>query len=246
MSDIKRRQLGNNKNTNNNKAPQNRTGNSQQARPAQPQGQRPQNNNNPNRRPGQRPQQRSGQRVAIRPPPPPPAYFQRDLLLLATLDATSGVEQVRAKFDPLSKKLPAHITLIFPEPAKKIETEFLKKLTKDELPSLSSITFSQIIVHDEMYLWLIPDDEGRQKLIQWHKTMLGALTSVSPEHTQDEYAPHITLGYVPRRLTPEEAVASARELIPLPVAIDFNKVILEEFSENQVSTSVDTLALSNA
>jgi 2'-5' RNA ligase len=233
MSDIKRRPLGNSR-------PQNKaapSGNQQ----GQPNQNRPNNNrrnNNQNRRPNQRPPARMAPK-----PPPPPAYFQRDLLLVATLDATSGVEQIRAKFDPLSKKLPAHITLIFPEPAKKIDGEFLKKLVKDNLPSLNTITFSQVIVHEEMYLWLLPDDEGRQKLMAWHAAMLGALTSESPEHTQDDYVPHITLGYVPRRLTPEEAVAATKELVTLPVTIDFNKVMLEEFSENQISTALDSLAI---
>jgi 2'-5' RNA ligase len=170
--------------------------------------------------------------------------MQRDLLLVATGEAVQGIDQVRAKFDPLAKKVPTHITLLDPEPAKSIGSEFLKNLGAQELPSLGALTFSNVIVHDEMYLWLVPDDEGKQKLLKWRETLLGALTTGTPEHSQDaEYQPHLTLGYVPRSLTPEDAVAFARNLISLPVTVNFEKVILEEFSENQVSTAVDSLPL---
>lgn len=218
MSDLKRRKL-------------NRGQQQQQARGPQQQQQR-------------RPQQRPPQRQAPRPPPPPPAYMQRDLLLIATADTSKGIEEVRAKFDPLSKKIPAHVTLLFPEPSKAIAPEFLKNLGVADLPSLRSLQFSQVIVHDEMYLWLIPNDECREKLMKWREVLMAALTTTEPNHSQgEEFIPHITLGYVPRSLTPEEAVTFAQNLITLPTEVNFAKILLEEFSENQVSTSVDAIIL---
>lgn len=232
MSDLKRRKLGDNKSGDNQqRSPQNRN----------------QQNNNNRRPPQKQAQQRPPQRQAPRPPPPPPAYMQRDLLLIATADSSKGIEEVRAKFDPLSKKIPAHVTLLFPEPSKSIGSEFLKNIPRDELPSLKSLNFSQVIVHDEMYLWLIPDDESREKLAKWYEVLLGALVAGEPNHSQEpEFTPHITLGYVPRSLTPEEAVLFAQNLITLPTTVDFAKILLEEFSENQISTSVDAVILNTA
>ncbi len=220
MSDLKRRKLPDKK-----QQPQSR-------------GQQPQQQNN------RKPQQRPPQRQVQRPPPPPPAYMQRDLLLITTADSSKGIEEIRAKFDPLSKKIPAHVTLLFPEPSKAIVPEFLKNLATTDLPSLKSLQFSKIIVHDEMYLWLIPNDESRERLTKWREVLMTALTTTEPNHSQgEEFIPHITLGYVPRSLTPEDAVAFAQNLITLPTEVNFAKILLEEFSENQVSTSVDAIIL---
>jgi 2'-5' RNA ligase len=233
MSDLKRRKLPDK----NNQRP---AGN----QPRPPQQQQQQQNRNPNRRPQQRQPQRQAPRQVPRPPPPPPAFMQRDLLLITTADSSKGIEEVRTKFDPLSKKIPAHVTLLFPEPSKAFVSEFLKNLATAELPSLRSLQFSQVIVHDEMYLWLIPNEESREKLMKWREVLLNTLVAHEPNHSQgEEFVPHITLGYVPRSLTPEEAVAFAQNLITLPAEVNFAKILLEEFSENQVSTSVDALIL---
>ncbi len=196
-------------------------------------------NNSKNRRP----QQRHAQKPAPK-APTPPAYLQRDLLLIATAATSQGIEEVRLKFDPLAKKIPAHVTLLFPEPSKSIAPELLKTLSIQELPGLKTLQFSQVIVHDEMYLWLLPSEESREKLLKWREAALSALTTNHPHHTQgEEFIPHITLGYVPRSLTPEEAVSFAQNLITPPLEVSFAKILLEEFSENQVSTSVDAIIL---
>ena len=56
-----------------------------------------------------------------------PAHIQRDLLLVAAPSGEiKGIEEVRIKFDPLAKKIPAHVTLLFPENESVIKREFLK------------------------------------------------------------------------------------------------------------------------
>ena len=231
MSDLKRRKLGDNQNRQGQSQGQPRSG---QNRPQQGRPQQQGRNRN------QRPQ---GSRPTFRPPPPPPAFMQRDLLLVVALgEGQKAVEEVRAKFDPLSKKLPAHITLLSPEPLKSFDSQFLKAEGLSELPSLNPLTFTHVLVHDEMYLWLVPDEESRAKINQWREKLLGILIEKSPEHTQDaEFIPHLTLGYIPRSMTPEEAVLFATNLIKLPLIMNFEKVLLEEFSENQISTSIDSL-----
>ncbi|MDZ4677468.1 MAG: 2'-5' RNA ligase family protein [Oligoflexia bacterium] len=187
----------------------------------------------------QRQPQRQAPRQPQRRPPPPPDYIQRDLLLIATGEALKGIDEVRAKFDPLAKKVPTHVTLLFPEPALSINKEFLKSVPTAELPSLQSLTFTRIEVHEDMYLWLVPDEESASKLIAWHE----ALTSKIENHTQGEkYHPHITLGYIPRSITPEDAVAFAKNLISTPLSLSFQKLLLEEFGENQISTPLDTIS----
>ena len=159
---------------------------------------------------------------------------------MASPSSTQGIELVRAKFDPLAKKLPAHVTLVFPEPATVVTKEFLKGFSTQELPSLESVTFSSVIVHEEMYLWLVPDEEGRQKISAWQ----GALLSKLGEHSQGtDFVPHLTLGYIPRSITPEDAVTFAKTHITLPMTLSLEKLLLEEFAENQISAQVELIAL---
>jgi hypothetical protein len=195
-------------------------------------------------RQGQRQQGRIEQprRQQPRPPPPPPAYIQRDLLLVATADTAKAIEEVRAKFDPLAKKIPAHVTLVFPEPEANLSKEFLKPLQTSELPAISSLTFSQVTIQDDMYLWLVPDHESAEKLRAWREFLLKQLSA----HTQEPaYEPHITLGYIPRSISPEDAITFAKTAISLPLTVNFEKILLEEFAENQVSTAVDTVTFDN-
>jgi 2'-5' RNA ligase len=157
---------------------------------------------------------------------------------------SEGIEKIRERLDPLAKKIPAHITLVFPEPAKAIPPEFLKEMAALGLPSLQSITFSHVHIHDEMYLWLLPDDEGKQKILAWREALVKGLTDKTPEHSQglEEFTPHLTLGYIPRSLTPDDCLMFAKEFVTTPLTVTFEKILLEEFSENQISTQVDAIS----
>ena len=210
--------------------------------PGHPQS-RPQRNaqRNQNRQGPKTPQSgRSNQRPRIREKPKPqfPAYVQRDLLLIPKADTIQGIEEVRMKFDPLAKKIPAHVTLLFPEHELIVGKEFLKTFEQAELPNLESLVFSAVTVHEDMYLWLMPDAESSEKIKNWHTAFVAKLET----HTLEEnYQPHITLGYVPRSQTAEQAIEFAKNLIKLPVKLEFEKIILEEFSENQNSSIVDSV-----
>jgi 2'-5' RNA ligase len=160
--------------------------------------------------------------------------------LIPASGSVEGIELVRAKFDPLAKKLPAHVTLLFPEPADKMGKDFLKEFTSAELPKLDAITFSSMIVHEDMYLWLVPDEESKEKMTLWRQALVQKLG----EHTQDEeFTPHLTLGYIPRSITPDDALAFAKIHVTLPLTLPLDKIMLEEFAENQISTQLDSLSL---
>ena len=271
MSDLKRRPLGGNQQRPQGQRPSHGQPQGQQQNQSQGQGptqnpsqgnnpnqrqRQPQRNNNNNQRPNQNPNQRnhrpnqgpSNQRPVQRqrPPPPPPAYLQRDVLLIAKAETVPGIAEVRNKLDPLAKKIPPHVTLISPEPSKGLSAELLKTAVKENLPSLASLDFTQVIIHDDMYLWLLPDEASKLKIIEWRNALLGQLTTLNPEHTQgsEEFLPHITLGYIPRSLSPEDAIAFAKNSISLPQTINFERFLLEEFAENQVSTQVDAIVIS--
>ncbi|MBK9295218.1 MAG: 2'-5' RNA ligase family protein [Oligoflexia bacterium] len=174
-------------------------------------------------------------------PQTPPPFIQRDVLLIANKEQASTIEQVRARFDPLSKKIPAHITVLFSETADKIQRELLKKLNFNELPSVKTITFKSVEIVNDKYLWLIPDEESSTKLKTWHDEFRKFL----PEgHTQEEnYVPHLTLGYIPRKTPEDEALSYARGIINMPLVVNFDSVLLEEFSEDQNSRQVDRLQI---
>jgi hypothetical protein len=170
-----------------------------------------------------------------------PEYLQRDLLLMVeSSELLKGIDEVRLKFDPLAKKIPPHVTLLYPEHEQIVSREFLKKIAIEELPSLQTLTFSSLNVHDGMYLWLMADVESKERLKIWHD----ALVAKIEVHTQeDTYDPHLNLGYIPRSLTTDEAMAFARNLIKLPLTLTFQKILLEQFSENQNSVVVDSYTI---
>lgn len=174
-------------------------------------------------------------------PQAPPPFIQRDVLLIANKEHSATIEQVRAKFDPLCKKIPAHVTVLFSESADKINREILKKMDLGQLPSVKTITFNSVEIINDKYLWLIPDEESSQKLRTWHDEFRKHLPD---NHTQGEkYEPHLTLGYIPRKTPEEEALAFARNLITTPLTVNFESVLLEEFSEDQNSRSLDRLQI---
>ena len=88
-------------------------------------------------------------------------------------------------------------------------------------------------------MWCLPTPL-RDRLKTWQEALIQKLES----HTQEEvFQPHITLGYIPRSLTTEQAIEFARNLIKLPLRLGFERIMLEEFSENQNSLTVDSLPL---
>jgi 2'-5' RNA ligase len=164
------------------------------------------------------------------------------VLLIVNKDASKPVEEVRKRFDPLSQKIPAHITVLYSEASNKIQVNILKSIDTSKLPSVKELTFDSIQIVDEMYLWLIPNADTEQKLKQWHEEFK---VTLGEGHSQGEkYQPHITLGYVPRKLPEEDALAFASSHISLPLTLQIDSVLLEEFSEDQNSKSLDRLTIS--
>lgn len=149
--------------------------------------------------------------------------------------SAKGLNEVRAKYDPLAKKVPAHVTLVFSEPREKILPTTLEGLSA-ELPSLKSINFTHVIIQDEKYLWLTPDEEGASKLKAWYDHFSQKLGLPAPES-----APHITLGYLPHTAQPDQVMELVKTHVSLPLAVEFSDILLEEFDEDQVSRTVQKL-----
>ncbi len=217
-----------------------------------------------------------------RPQAPPPAFLQRDLLLVPS--GIEGIQKVRTQFDPLHSKVPAHVTIITPKNKDALSTDLIKTIDLSTLPDLKNISFSRVIIRNDKYLWLIPDQEGAVKLKSWHdefqklikpvpheeappegapavvediddekdemvKKALADLApqSMTPDREFDEdavpFEPHITLGYVPKSKSEEDVMKITQEALSLPIILQFESLLLEEFGENQISVPVETIKL---
>lgn len=268
-----------NKNRNrNNKSASNRSRNNDSKSKGNQNSNRPSGGNNQGNR------QRSRRRNRNRKPAPPKAFFQRDILLIPRAESVKVLNEIRAKYDPLATKVPPHVTLVFPRPKNELNEELLSNWNKESLPDLSEVLFNQIIVHDEMYLWLVPDEEGAEKLKAWYGSLQSTFKKDEPPQEEDtevesteasaiaqgqyehdpevipaslgpdkpkpdldgDFKPHITLGYVPRSKTEEEVILQAKETITLPILISFEKLMVEEFDENQLSVPVKTIPVQEA
>lgn len=155
---------------------------------------------------------------------------------------------MRTRFDPLAQKVPPHITLLDPEPKAKIQNDYLKKLSLDTLPKLNELTFEKVVIHSSVYLWLMPSSESAERLRIWRDALAQGLPpqpdqTGAPKAPQEEFIPHITLGYLSRDLSAEETLSMAREKLKLPVTLVFAKLLLEEFGDNQVSIQIDSWPL---
>lgn len=230
---MQRRQLGQNKK---NKPSQN----NQRSRGPNP---NPQNRNpgpgQQSKGPNQNPRRGHQQHRKPAAPPPPPAYFQRDILLVLDSESAKLVDEIRAKFDPLQKKVPAHLTLVLSQPASTIKDDCLSLLAN--LPNVGSLTFTDIVVRDDTYLWLLPDSDSAQKLTELREAIVKTLPELTEQLQSDGFEPHITLGFLPRSKSAEEIVAMAKQTISLPQTIKFEKILLEEFNENQLSIPVKSM-----
>src|SRR3989338_1292431 len=156
-----------------------------------------------NRRPqqggGHRRRRRSqGGRQQRSAPPPPPSYLQRDLLLIPNQESLVKIQAVRTQFDPLALKVPPHITLMEPEPRTNLQNDYLKKLNFDTLPKLNELRFEKIVIHEEVFLWMIPSPESAERLRLWRDAVIQGLPQ--PGQADEEFLPHISLGYLTRDL----------------------------------------------
>jgi 2'-5' RNA ligase len=167
--------------------------------------------------------------------------MQRDLLLVPHPESLAQIQEVRTQFDPLALKVPPHVTLLEPEPKAKIQNDYLKKLSLDTLPKLNELTFEKVVIHNSVYLWLMPSFESAERIRIWRDVVVQRLPQPNP--SGEEFIPHITLGYLSRDLPAEEALKIVREKLRLPVTLVFAKLLLEEFGDNQVSVQIDSWPL---
>lgn len=152
-------------------------------------------------------------------------------------ESLAKIQEVRTQFDPLALKVPPHITLMEPEPRDKIPSDYLKKLSLDSLPKLDELRFEKVVIHDGVYLWLMPSSESAERLGIWRDALVQG-------PSQEEFIPHITLGYLSRDLSAEDTTQMAREKLRLPATLVFEKLLLEEFGDNQISVPIDSRPLS--
>lgn len=175
-------------------------------------------------------------------PPQPPSFIQRDILLIPSQESLAKIQAVRSQFDPLALKVSPHITLLEPEPRGNIQNDYLKKLNLDELPKLNDLKFEKVVVHNNVFLWMIPSPESAERLSLWRDALIQGLPP-QPNRAVEEFIPHITLGYLTRDLSAEETLKIAREKLEIPGAFFFAKLLLEEFGDNQASVPIDSRPL---
>jgi hypothetical protein len=165
------------------------------------------------------------------------------LLLIPNPEWIAKVQAVRERLDPLSPAVPPHITLLDPLPRERLQSNFLKNLNLDVLPKIDELRFDTIIIHEERCLWLMPAAESRDKILEWRAA---ALQGVPPPHASaglEEYVPHFTLGYLSRELSADDTMQFVREKLLTPLKMVFDKLLFEEFGDNQVSIPIDTRRL---
>jgi 2'-5' RNA ligase len=119
-------------------------------------------------------------------------------------DATSAIEEVRARFDPLASTIGAHVTLVFPF-ATDLTTSNLRQHIEDVVAATPpfDIELSDVSMEEGGYVFLNVS-VGRERIAALHD---GLYSGRLAEHLSrgHRYQPHITVG----RLRDADRLATA-------------------------------------
>jgi 2'-5' RNA ligase len=126
---------------------------------------------------------------------------------------------VRDRLDPLARKIPAHITLVFPFESAMSDLELETHLR--ELVAQSprfSVVFQGITAYENEYLFLNMR-RGNDEVMQLHDVLYsGALaTHRVRRHT---FVPHVTVGRVRSEAVPEALEATAEVNSPIHANVE--------------------------
>ncbi len=120
---------------------------------------------------------------------------RRAIVIFPECAALPAIEALRAAHDPLARRIPAHLTLVFP-----FESTIATPDLVDHLHAVTSavepfaITLHSVTGSDDEYLFLNVK-RGNDTLIALHDRLYTGLLApfLSPVHT---YVPHLTVGRV--------------------------------------------------
>jgi 2'-5' RNA ligase len=126
---------------------------------------------------------------------------------------------VRDRFDPLARRIPAHITLVFPFESAMSNLELethLRELVAHSQPF--SVVFRGITAHANEYLFLNVR-RGNDEVMQLHDVLYSGALAMHHvrRHT---FVPHVTVGRVRSEEVPEALVATAGVNSPIEANIE--------------------------
>ena len=126
---------------------------------------------------------------------------------------------VRDRFDPLARRIPAHITLVFPFESTMSNFELETHLR--ELAAHSrrfSVIFRGITAHEDEYLFLNVR-RGNDEVMQLHDVLYSGALAMHHvrRHT---FVPHVTVGRVRPEEVPEALDATAGVNTPIEANIE--------------------------
>lgn len=160
--------------------------------------------------------------------------MKRDVLLLLDDASAARIRPVRAKFDPLAAKVPPHVTLVFPRPQAEISGDLLARINLRTLPAVRELEFTQLRISPDGGLWLVPNEESAGRLRSW-QAALATVLGFDAGH----FEPHVTIG----RKVDAQGLAYAARQIPLPLVLECDRVLLEEFGADDLSIPVASAEL---
>ncbi|WLR58849.1 2'-5' RNA ligase family protein [Guptibacillus hwajinpoensis] len=140
--------------------------------------------------------------------------LKRSICIFPSFENIKEIESIRAKYDPLYKLIPPHITLVFPfesDISKEKLLQHIRNVLINETPF--KITLQGITGADERYLFL-GVKSGNDEIIKLHDKLYTGL--LKKHHYRNiSYIPHITVGQ-------------------LETKNEFNKVVEDTINYNSV------------
>lgn len=138
---------------------------------------------------------------------------------IQSVDEWAEILSVRDRFDPLARKIPAHITLMFPFESAMSNSELESHLR--ELVAQSrrfSVVFRGITAHENEYLFLNVK-RGNDELVQLHDVLYSR--ALATHHVRRHtFVPHVTVGRVRSEELPEALEATADVNRPIQASIE--------------------------
>ncbi|MCP5094523.1 MAG: 2'-5' RNA ligase family protein [Chloroflexi bacterium] len=162
----------------------------------------------------------------------------RAILIIPQIANADAIQNIRLSFDPLAKKVPPHVTLVFPFKST-IHTDALARHVQAVAASIPpfQISFGSAEAHNDGYVWL-PVIQGQEAIIHLHDHLYTGILSqfLSQRHV---YQPHLTLAHV-AEANVQAAVNAATRLTNTHTAW-IDQIIIEEIlidGSTQVENSV--------
>src|SRR5260221_11938208 len=160
----------------------------------------------------------------------------------------AGIERIeafRARHDPASGDIAAHLTLVFPFPTAhtRLQVETHVNRVASRWPRIP-VTFRRVRMHANEFLFLMAA-RGAASLAALHDRLY--TRSLAPHLRRDlPYEPHMTLGRHEEFGALERALAEAEEELGGEFAETLSEVTLLDVSANGRTTRLKTIPLATA